>query len=216
MKRTWRSDAEGLVLVTDDGQEFTPTLRDPAQIALVEHGIARWGSLFRNVGETYGVDWRWLIAHAYRESGFNPRATLIERGKDGKPIISPGGRPLVGVGLFQITHPSLKGTMTDEQLYEPTTNTAIAARHISMLMRRAECRVDGKPDFVRVSAAYNAGSCRADPTSKWDLHATAGHISSEVAALNYVVLRGLAQATGAAARAVDLQFDLVDLVRKEV
>ncbi len=193
MSRSWRTDENGLVRVRDDGgDEFTPTLRDPKQVAIVEHGIARFGELFRAVGGTYSVPWEWMIGHAYRESGFNPHALRHE----------PNG--WTGVGLFQPTHPSVKGGLTDEQLYDPQTNATVAARHIANLMHRSECRVDGVPDFVRVSAAYNAGSCRPDASNRWNLHVTPGHIDAEVAAVNYTVLRGLEEVQREAANALDI------------
>ncbi len=217
---TWTTTDDGSIRVSDDGgPAFTPTLRDPKLCANVEHGIARFGMPFRLKGETFGVDWRWLIAMAFRESAFDPRAFRVEKRADGTPIISPGGRPLTGVGLFQLTSPEIKGAYSDEQLFEPGLNTIIACRHIANLMRRAECQgLDGKADFVRVSAAFNAGSVRPPRPgfeNKWQFHSARGHIDAEVAALNYTSLRGIAERELAEGNVVAHTFDLVDMARTD-
>lgn len=215
MSYTWRTDpVTALVRVRDDGgEDFTPTLKGDGA-AKVDGGIARFGMGFRLKGETYGVDWRWLIAMAYRESGFNPRAFRQERHADADrtPIISPGGRPLTGCGLFQVTHPSLKGSYSDEQLFDTDLNTIIAARHIGNLMRRDECRVNDAPDFVRVAAAFNAGSVRPSSANKWGFVVTGSHLDAEVAALNYAILRGLEESQRVEANVVAHPFDLRELV----
>ncbi len=162
---TWRTDDEGRIRVSEDGTEWMP-YPSMGAIAVINHGIARWGDLFRAEA---GNRWAWLVAMAYQESRFDERAKSI----DG------------GCGLFQITHPSLKGPYSYEQLCEPVLNTRIAAKYIAELERRFG------HDFPRISAAFNAGSPRPDATNKWNLHCTKGHIDAEVQALNYTLSRGL-------------------------
>lgn len=174
---TWRTDPNGSIVVSDDGgPEFIPTLSG-ALVARCEAGIARWADKFRAWG--LGVRVEWLIAMALQESNFNPRAVNPER--------SPGPED-DGVGLFQITNRALKGHYTDEQLKDPQTNTQIAARYVLDLGRRYG------DDFVRVAAAYNAGSARPPAKgfeNKWNLHCWHGHLDVEVPAMNYAIARGL-------------------------
>jgi hypothetical protein len=147
-----------------------------------------------------GVRWEWLIAMAYQESGFNERAV--------NPEVKVGPED-DGVGLFQITHPSLKGRKlvngrweggyTDEQLKDPQLNTTIAARYILDLTKRYG------NNFPKISAAFNAGSVRPSDKNPWGMHCTGNHITYEVAALNYTILRGVEEAP---------LFDLVNVARK--
>jgi len=49
-------------------------------------------------------------------------------------------------------------------------------------------------DFPKISAAYNAGSVRAPLRgfeNPWGMMSTAGHVTAEVSALNYFLLRPL-------------------------
>ena len=193
MYYTWRTDSEGRIWRRlGDGPEECPTL-SAAGISLCEKGIARWSDSFRAWG--MGVRWEWLIAMAYQESGFDPRA----RNKEGTE--DPDND---GIGLFQITYPSLKGRKllaqldgskkwvggyTDEQLMDPQLNTTIACRHILGLIRQYGM------DFPKVSAAFNAGSVRKPGTpaheNPWGMHMTQSHVESEVRCLNYVITRGV-------------------------
>lgn len=166
--RTWRTDDRGRVHVTDDdGAEFLPFPMATTQ-RTIEAGIAQFGDLFHAEANAIGIDWAWLVAMAYRESAFNPRA----QSRDG------------GSGLFQITDAGLRAGHSNEELYDPQLNTRIAAHYIASLGRRYA------NDFPRVSAAFNAGSARPDPKSPWNLHATGDHIDAEVKALNYALTRG--------------------------
>lgn len=193
MYYTWRTDTDGRIWRRmGDGPEECPMLGGDGG-RHCEAGISRWSDSFRAWG--MGVRWEWLIAMAYQESGFDPAA----RNKEGTP--DPDND---GVGLFQITHPSLKGRKllagldgikrwvggyTDVQLMDPQLNTTIACRYILELTRKYG------PDFPKVSAAYNAGSVRppsdAAHENPWGMHMTAGHAESEVRCLNYVISRGL-------------------------
>lgn len=177
---TWITLSTGVIV--PPGAATYSTLTGKAA-AKCESGIARWGDPFRAWG--LGVDWKRLIAMAYQESGFNPN--IMSGFHDG------------GVGLFQITNKALKGGHTDEQLKDPQLNTTIAANYILDLQRRYGADAASWP---KISAAFNAGSVRPDSTNRWNMHCTAGHIDSEVACLNYCILRDQAQ--------VDLTFDSLD------
>ncbi len=212
---TWRTDDDfyGLIRVRDDGgEEFAPTLHDANLIAVLEQGIATYELMFRSKAAVYDVPWEVLPSMALQESRFQKRALRIERNKDGSPRYSPDGRPLTGVGMFQITDPSIKGSLPDELLYDVGVNTNLAIRHIANLWQRKECRdAQGKPDPVRVFAAYNAGSIykpRPGFENKWGMHCWYGHIDVEVAAWNYTILRELADIHQAALNAVAIQPDL--------
>lgn len=143
----------------------------------------RWGALCDAAAARWAIPHGWLDAHIWRESGGNPRAFRQERRLDGSPIFDAHGRPLTGVGLMQPTHPSVKGGLTDEQLFDPSTNIEVGARYMASLIKKYGS------DFPTVSAAYNAGSPRPDPSNPWNMHQTAGHVSSEVSALNYLIAR---------------------------
>jgi hypothetical protein len=204
MYRGWRTRSDGAIEVTKaDGTAFVPILTSAKDIALCDHGIARWSDPFRVWG--LGVRWEWLIAMAYQESRFNPNAI--------NPEVKAGPED-DGVGLFQITHPSLKGRRqekkldgtpywtggyTDEQLKDPQLNTTIASRYILDLMRRYG------NNFPKISAAFNAGSVRPSDKNPWGMHCTGAHITYEVAALNYTILRGVEEAP---------LFDLVNVARE--
>jgi hypothetical protein len=188
----WRTRPDGAIEVTrSDMTTFLPVLSSARDTARCDAGIARWSDAFRVWG--LGVRWEWLIAMAYQESGFNPNAI--------NPEVKAGPED-DGIGLFQITHPSLKGRKqtrrpdgstywsggyTDEQLKDPQLNTTIAARHILDLVKRYG------NNFPKISAAFNAGSVRPSDKNPWGMHCTGNHITYEVAALNYTILRGTEQ-----------------------
>lgn len=170
---TWRYDDRGRVHVQENGVEWMP-YPGPETKARLEAIIARRSDMFRAIGDRYGVHWAILIAMDWRESNDNPTAVNQEDPKN------PNDN---GIGLFQITSKSLKGSHSDEQLKDPQLNTEIAAKYIADLQKSYP------DDAVKVFCAFNAGSCRPDPMSKWNLHASPGHIDAEVMALNYVLSR---------------------------
>ncbi len=170
---TWRADDRGRIHVKENGIEWMP-YPGPEVKARLEAIIARRSDMFREIGGRHGVHWAVLVAMDWRESNDNPGAVNQEDPKN------PNDN---GIGLFQITSRSLKGDHTDEQLKDPQLNTEIAAVYIARLQKTYA------GDFVRVSCAFNAGSCRPDPSNKWNLHVTPGHIDAEVMALNYVLSR---------------------------
>lgn len=170
---TWRTDDRGRVHVKENGIEWMP-YPGPEMKARLEAIISRRSDMFRAIGGRHSVNWAWLIAMDFRESNDNPSAVNQEDPKN------PNDN---GVGLFQITAKSLKAGHSDEQLKDPLLNTEIAAKYIAGLSKTYN------GDFVRVSCAFNAGSCRPDASNKWNLHVTPGHIDTEVLALNYVLSR---------------------------
>jgi hypothetical protein len=177
--RGWRTQASGLIVVTrDDWSEFVPTLMAPELQRAMDGVIEKWGPLCRLEASKRWLDWRWIAAMIYRESGGDPKAFRRE----------PNG--WTGVGLLQITHPSLKGHHTDAELFDPELNVAIGARYI------ADQRKTYGDNFPRVSAAFNAGSAHLPSdeahANAWNLHCSKGHIDAEVQALNYAVSKDLA------------------------
>lgn len=153
-----------------DGPERAPMLApELRQGADASH--QRWGDMCDSAADKYGIPRGWLDAMVWRESGGNPRAFRRE----------PNGQ--TGVGLLQITNPGLKGRLTDAQLFGPSTNIDVGARYVAFLREKYG------DDFPRVAAAYNAGSARPDASNGWNLHQTAGHVSSEVSFLNYYIHR---------------------------
>jgi len=188
---SWKTDENGLIVVTkQDGTVFVPTLTGK-WADIMSSVIARWSDTVRPIGEQFGVMDRWILAMVYQESNGNPRAFRKE----------PNG--WTGVGLLQITHPSLKGGHTDEQLFDPRLNLTIGTRYIRDICRRP----DVAWDFPKVAATFNAGSPRPNPKSEWNLYCYGNHVDAEVSAQNYMVLRGLEDASMETQRA----YSLVDL-----
>jgi len=185
----WRTRDDGMVIVHDlpDGPERAPML-SPAEAPLMDAIEEKWGAICRTHGRSRGIPDGWLQAMIYQESKGDPRA----RNAEGTP--DPGND---GIGLFQITHPSLKGRrqveidgakkwvggLSDSQLMVPDTNAGIAAKHVQYLIKLVG------PSFPEVAAAFNAGSVRppqdAAHENPWWMHSTGNHITIEVMALNY-------------------------------
>jgi hypothetical protein len=169
---TWVTREDGVIVVRDgDGPEQILTLSGPNG-DLMERIEARWGDPCRRIGGRYGLRDGRLQAMIFRESGGNEHA----RSDDG------------GVGLGQITSRQLKGGFTDEQLEDPELNLEIMAKYVAHLTK-----IYGD-DFPLISAAYNAGSVHPPYRgfeNPWGLHCTRGHITAEVSALNYFLLRPL-------------------------
>jgi hypothetical protein len=194
----WRTRADGVVLVQmTPGDVEKPLLLAPelvegtGRIAGMLSVIERWEPLATKVADTFGLPVGWILAMIWRESGGNPRAFRKE----------PNG--WTGIGLLQLTHPGVKAGLTDAALYDPETNLLSGARHILRLVARYGW------DFPMVSAAYNAGSVRASTENPWGMVQTGGHVSAEVSALNYYLLRGERLA---AERAAAVQFSTAELL----
>ena len=191
----WKTDEDGLIVVTkEDGNLFIPTLTGK-QAAVLDSVLARWGDLARAIAEQNSIPDRWLLAMIYQESAGYPRAFRRE----------PSG--LTGIGLVQITSPSLKGEYSDEQLFDPHLNLSIGARYI----RQIAARPDVAWDWPKVSATFNAGSPRPSSENQWNLFCYGNHVDAEVSANNYQVLRVKADPTAAAQRA----YALVDLTLED-
>lgn len=194
--RGWRTESTGLIVVTrDDWSEFVPMLMAPELRHAMDGVVEKWGPLCRIEASKRWLDWRWIAAMIYRESGGDPKAFRRE----------PNG--WTGVGLLQITHPSLKGAHRDAELFDPELNVAIGARYI------ADKRKTYGDNFPRVSAAFNAGSAHLPLPgfeNAWNLHCSKGHIDAEVNALNYAISKDIAAQQ---MPAVPL-FDLTDIARE--
>jgi hypothetical protein len=187
--RGWRTEPSGLIVVTrDDWTEFAPMLLG-AQQKVMDAVIERWGPLCRLEAAKRWLDWRWIAAMIYRESGGDPKAFRRE----------PNG--WTGIGLLQITHPAIKSGRSDAELFEPETNVAVGANHIAGLRRQYG------DNFPRVSAAFNAGSARLPSPgyeNAWNLHCTRGHVDAEVSALNYAIGKDVPQEQEPVAELIDL------------
>jgi len=162
-----------------------------AQIPGMLSTIERWEPLAEKVSAVFGIPRGWVLAMIWRESGGNPRAFRRE----------PNG--WTGIGLLQPTHPAVKGGLTDAALFDPETNLLCGARQIAELRKRYG------DDFPKVSAAYNFGHVEPSTANPWGMVQTAGHVSAEVAALNYYLLR---DERLAADRAAALEFSSLDLL----
>lgn len=188
----WKTNEYGLIVVTkEDGTEFVPTLTGKYADTM-SSVIARWSDVVRPIAEQFGIIDRWMLAMIYQESAGNPRAYRKE----------PNG--WTGIGLLQITHPSLKAGHSDEQLYDPQLNLTIGTRYVRDIARRPEVAWD----WPKVAATFNAGSVRPNPKSEWNLYCYGNHVDAEVSAQNYVVLRALTAEQHSAPL-----FDLLELAR---
>jgi soluble lytic murein transglycosylase-like protein len=187
---TWRTREDGMILIQDlpGAAERAPILA-ASEARIMDRVEEQWGPLCRQVGEAYGLPDGWIQATIYQESGGKADA----RNKEGTSLDPTDD----GIGLMQITHPSLKGRRrisvdgstkwvggkTDAELFVPGTNLTIGAKYLSEQFKRYG------NDFPRVAAAFNAGSARPpgdkDHENPWWLHSTGSHVSNEVAALNY-------------------------------
>lgn len=198
----WRTEPNGLVVVAlEDGSEKTPTLVSEKSIAIVRNIQAKHGVVTQKIATKWGLMVEWLRSMEFQESGGNPRARNPER----KP-----GPEDDGVGLLQITNPSLKNGYTDEQLCDPETNLNIGARYI---VRSLVARYGW--DFPKISASFNAGSVHPPLKgyeNEWGMHCTPGHIDAEVSALNWQLL----DVMGASERAFNARFGPLDLLTEHM
>jgi len=199
MRYSWRIDAATRLIIvrTDGGPDWTPTTEKYAEeCAYVDR---TWRDLATPIAERNGIDVEGVLAQVVQESRGNSKALRQE----------PNG--WTGIGLMQITHPSLKRGHADAELYDPALNLEIGTRHTAALARQYHT-LDGLPDWPRVFAAFNAGSPRPDPKSPWNLFCTGNHVTAEVAFYNILRLARLDAAHTSAQRAVEVQFDLAALI----
>lgn len=205
----WRTTEEGLIIVTkESGDEFIPTLTGK-YAETMRAGMERWTETVQKVADKFGLPVRWPMAMVYQESSFYPRAFRQERQPDGTPIMLMG-RLLTGIGLLQITHPTLKMGHTDEELYDPELNLSIGCRYMAHLAEKPEVN----RDFPKLSACYNAGSVRKSDKNEWGMVCYGSHIDSEVSAQNFFVLENMSDVDKAAKFAVAQQFDLLTIARE--
>lgn len=186
--------------------ERAPVL-DAERAKLVAEIETRWGAICQEKAKTFNIPDGWLQAMIYRESGGNPLAINRE----------PNG--WTGIGLLQITHPSLKGAQRvtidgkvkwvnprpDSEFYYPPTNLHVGAKYVKELISRY-----GR-DFPKVAAAFNAGSVMESQQNPWGMVSSGNHISEEVAALNTWLLARAKQLNLTVARTL---MDLTDLARE--
>jgi hypothetical protein len=215
----WRKrDEDGMIVVWDlgppRGEEVAPML-DATQWTGVRAVEERWGELCREIGSRHQLPDGWLQAMIWRESGGNPRAYRVERDKNGQAIMV-NGRALTGVGLLQITSPALKRNRTDTELFDPGINIELGARYISELASRLDCKgADGRPDFARIAASFNAGSVRPSTANRFGMHSTGSHIDQEVRALNVWIYQKLEGEKFFAAQALAKQFSTAELLGED-
>lgn len=192
---SWRIDPQSqLVIVrTDGGPEWTPDTKTYAHVA--DTVDARWRELATPIAEQHAVPVDGILAMICQESQGNPRA--FRREPDGQ----------TGVGLLQITNKGLKGHYSDAELFDPALNIEIGAGYAAYQARRYHTD-DGRPDWPKVFAAYNAGSVRPGP-NQWNLFCYGSHVDAEVAFYNHIVMARLDETHRLALEVAEHQFDLV-------
>lgn len=195
----WRTEEDGTVVVTEPPAVIDVVLKLEG---VQEQAMARvednWGDMCREAAAGKGIPDGWLQAMIYRESGGNPMAFRRE----------PNG--WTGVGLLQITHPSLKRGEPDSEIFFPRTNLSIGADFVAGLMKRYG------NDFPRIAAAFNAGSIRETDANPWGMHSTGNHITAEVSALNTWIRMMKQRRAAKEAKEAEKQaglFDLTELAR---
>lgn len=172
----WTTAPNGRVLVTRAGVPVDLTL-GPEQAALMDRIRARWEDLTTTAADAVGVAPARPLAMILRESGGNQNAL--------------NGEHPPGIGLTQVTSPSLYRGLSIADVLVPATNLRIGCGLIAWIEHHTPV-----PDFPRVASIYNAG-CTPDirPHSSdgdpWGYVETAGHIESEVRALNYLIDHGV-------------------------
>lgn len=192
---SWRVDKDTQLIIvrTDGGPEWVPNTKTLG--GLVDSVWEKWGDLIHPIAQKHGLAPAGIACQVCQESAGNQYAFRQE----------PNG--WTGIGLLQITHPSLKGGRTDVELYSPTLNLEIGAAYTARLARQYHTD-DGLPNWPCVFAAFNAGSCRPSTENQWNLHCAHGHVDAEVAFFNHLRLRELDEARLMALDIVEHQFDL--------
>jgi soluble lytic murein transglycosylase-like protein len=188
---TWHM-FNGTVLATDESKGLVDSLLilPNAKIEEVVGVYHKWESLIKKHAAHYGVPEEWIGAHIWRESLGNEHAFRQE----------PNG--WTGIGLMQITHPSLKGGRSDAEVFVPDTNISIGTRYLAALQKTY------KGDFPKCSAAFNAGSIRYSDKNPWGMVSTGNHVDSEVRAVNSLILHTRQDNEEFAMRATEHNFDL--------
>ena len=162
---SWKTLDSGAIEVT--GLPDNPQAHLPQLIQLkAARPILRWLDAVREACAPHNLPLFWVLGMIYTESGGNPLAK------------APDG----GLGLLQITHPSLRVGLTDEQVLEPERNLAIGCRLIAQHARFTQ-------DLPTLASLFNAGAAKpgvAHPStsSPWGMRETTGHIERVVRASN--------------------------------
>jgi soluble lytic murein transglycosylase-like protein len=162
---TWKTLPSGAVQVAGKVPKLKGGL--PEQVWL-------WRTLARKHGDPRGVPMHWILGVIYAESNGRPDAVSADR----------------GIGLMQITHPGLKGGLSDAELLDPDTNVRVGTSFLATL------RSSG-PDWARelppIASRYNAGQTRTGAPHRgpepWGMRATGNHIDRVVAAANSALER---------------------------
>ena len=115
---------------------------DNFEIAIPKGWVSPYDSIFKNIAEDVGYDWRFLAAVAWNESKFNPDA------------VSASG----ALGVMQIMpHTGKKFGLNDTTFFEPSHNIRAGAHLLSNLDRMFHF-IKNKDERTKfVLAAYNAG-----------------------------------------------------------
>jgi len=186
-----------------NGAETVPML--PAEQWKAIGDVERkWGELCRTAAGRYQLPDGWLQAMIWRESGGNQWARNRENTDDPRDD---------GIGLMQITSRALKANLADAQLFDPRTNIETGARYIGWLASLQSTHgPDGKADFARIAAAFNAGSVRPSTENRWGMHSTGSHIDQEVRAYNTWVYLKLEGEKFYAAQALAKSFTVPELL----
>jgi membrane-bound lytic murein transglycosylase F len=141
--------------------------------AAVSGRISPYDELFKKYGSRYGLDWRLLVAQAYQESRFNPKAESWA-----------GAR-----GLFQLL-PSTGLELGFEDLDDPETGIHAGARHMHLLLERLGPSIPYKHRLRFALAAYNAGWGHLEDARRlaeemgWDENKWFGHTEKAMLLLN--------------------------------
>lgn len=109
----------------------------------LQHGreISPWDDIVREHAQTYGLDWRLILAQIYQESSFNPQAHSWA-----------GAR-----GLMQIMPRTAQQLGVEADLTDPETSIAAGIRYLDWLRDRFEDDLQVHDRMWFMLAAYNAG-----------------------------------------------------------
>lgn len=162
---TWKTIDSGAIEVA--GLPDRPEAHLPQLIQLkAARPVLRWMKEAEAACAPHNLPLFWVLGMIYTESGGNENA----RAPDG------------GLGLLQITHPSLRKGLTDQQVLEPGRNLRIGCELIARHARSTQ-------DLPTLASLFNAGAAgpgKAHPSeaSPWGMRETPGHIERVVRASN--------------------------------
>jgi hypothetical protein len=157
----WDMQADGLIAVEGEG---TPAF-EPGSLRFkqMEQTWANWSGLILDASSTHDVPAQWILAVMCQETGLwsdDPAEQAAKVSYDG------------GVGLMQITHPSL-GRPKD--MLDPEANIAAGAGLLGKLSRTR----DGQ--LPEVAANYNAGGVRCGASGNpWGMVMTGDYVGNVI------------------------------------